>query len=271
MSCINLIKGKIGPKKYLEWLITSSLFIVSYFYLYIYQNMLHIKIKFLSIQDIQQPSIITLFILPLILYIIVKSDPLARKPYEKIPIKYFQKEIKFFQNEFPSKYILARCERCSEDENSCPNYIKKESYGHVKYWFYDIFHGEIEKENPGIIKETFRKGYTCKLIFYLSWTLIILLISAIITIVIYHLYLYYYYHEFKFELSTSQAIFPIVCISLLVLIRLLNNPNNTTPSGCWHAWRQINRIHIFWLKDHEDFLVNLICKKGSCIKRFREK
>lgn len=256
-------KSTEEPKKRLESLLVLSAFVVGYFYIYIYQNMLHIEVKLVDLQTLIQMPLIALVIFPLIRYLIIKPDPLQRSPSQR-------KSIRFFQNEFPSKYLLERCKKCREDENSCRNYIKPESYTHVRYWFHDIFHGEIEKENPQMVKDTFEKGYTCKLVCYLSWILSFFVALAIGTVVFYHVYLYAS-GKFTVDLTALQILFPLVSGSIIILIRTLNRADASRPSGCWQAWREVNRMHVSWLISHEDFLVNLICRAGGEAKKFREK
>jgi len=251
------------PKKRLERLLILTAFVGGYFYIYVYQNMLHIQVKLVDFQTLIQMPIIGLVIIPLIRYFIVKPDPLQRSPSRKKPIR-------FFQNEFPSKYILGRCKRCVEDESSCPNYIRADSYGHVRYWFNDIFHDKIEKEDAKSVSNTFEKGYTCKLLYYSTWILGFLFILALITIVFHHVYLYFS-DKFRVELTALQILFPLVGIIMIILTKTLNRSDENNPSGCWQAWREINRIHISWLQSHEDFLVNLICQAGGGTKRFRKK
>ena len=251
------------PKQRLERLLIISAVALGYFYIYLYQNMLHIKVDFVDLKTLLQIPVISIIVIPLILYLIVKPDPLQRSPSQK-------KEIKFFQNEFPSRYILDRCQRCIEDETSCRNFIKPQSYDHVRHWFQDIFHGAIEKESPRAVRDTFEKGYTCKLLYYLRWILIFVSILAIATTVLYHLYLYFV-GQFRFEVSVLQMLFIIICICIVILIGRLNVPDENSPSGCWQAWREINRMHVSWLRSHDDILVNVICNKGGGNKRFREK
>lgn len=251
------------PKKKLERLLEFSAFIAGYLYIYVYQNMLHIEVELINFQTLVQMPLVAAVVLPLIHYLIIKPDPLQRSPSQR-------KSIRFFQNEFPSKYILDRCERCVEDRNSCPNYIKPESYTHVRYWFHDIFHGEIENEDPRRVKDTFEKGYTCKLLYYLSWVLGLFFVLGIAVIVLHHGYLYFS-AQFKVELTASQALYPLVCVGIIILIKKLNKPDESAPSGCWQAWREINRIHVSWLKSRENFLVNLICHAGGGTKRFKER
>jgi len=225
--------------------------------------MLHLKVALIDLQTLIQMPLVAMVIIPLIYYFIIKPDPLQLSPSKR-------KSIRFFQNEFPSKYILERCEKCREDANSCPNYIRAQSYDHVKYWFHNIFHGEIEREDPARVKDTFDKGYTCKLYYYSSWILGVFSMLAIITMLIHHVYLYIF-KELKFELISVQIFFPIICMSIIILIKILNKSDEEAPSGAWKAWRQINRIHVSWLKSHEDLLVNLICKDREGTKRFFER
>lgn len=251
------------PKKRLERLLVVSTFIIGYFYLYVYQNMLHIGVKLVSFQTLIQMPLMALVIIPLIHHLIVKQDALQLSHSQRKPIR-------FFQNEFPSKYILERCERCIEKENSCPNYIKEESYAHRRYWFHHIFHGVIEREDPKRVKNTFEKGYTCKLLYYLSWILGIITALGIAVIAFHHVYLYFL-GKFKVDLTALQVLFPLVCVGIIIVIKKLNKPDESNPSGCWHAWREINRIHVSWLKSNEDFLIKLICQASGGTKRFKEK
>lgn len=251
------------PKKKLEALLVLSAFLIGYIYIYIYQNMLHIEVEWIEFQTLIEIPLIAIIVIPSIHYLIAKLDPLQRSPSKR-------KSIRFFQNEFPSKYIKRRCERCIENERSCPNYIKNNSSAHIKYWFYDIFRGSMEKENPKMVENTFEKGYTCKLLYYLQWILGFFLALSLIIIVFHHLYLYLF-DETKIDLNTFQIFFPLVSGSIIILTYKLHNPDKSKPSGCWQAWREINRMHIEWLRENEDFLVNLICQAGGGTKRFRER
>ncbi|MBC7364523.1 MAG: chromate resistance protein [Candidatus Aminicenantes bacterium] len=251
------------PKEKLEWLLVLSAFFIGYFYIYVYQNIIHIEVKLLDFQTLIQMPLIAVVILPLIHYLVVIPDPLQRSPSKR-------KSVRFFQNEFPSKYILERCVRCIEDETSCPNYIKAESYAHIRYWFYDIFHGKIETVDPRRVRDTYEKGYHCKLLYYLSWILGVFLAFAIAIIVFHYVY-QYFYNEYKVDLTSLQIIFPLVCGLIIILIKALNRPDESRPSGCWHAWREINRMHISWLAANKDYLDKLICQAGGGDKKFREK
>lgn len=77
------------PKKRLERLLQLSAFIIGYLYTYVYQNMLHIKVNLIDFQTLIQMPLVALVILPLIHYLIIKSDPLQRSPSQRKPIRFF--------------------------------------------------------------------------------------------------------------------------------------------------------------------------------------
>jgi len=258
-----MIQTNGDPRKRLEALLQAAALIIGYFYIYVYQDMLHIKVPLFSLQSLLRMPIVAIIIMPLIHYIIVKADPLQRSPSQR-------KTIRFFQKEFPSKYLLERCRKCIYDQKSCRSYITEDSYDHVRYWFQDILHGSIEKKNPKIVKDTYRKGYICKLLYYLSWILIGFCLLATITIIFYHIYLCCS-KTLELNVTALQVFFPLTCVGIWTLIKILHKPSNNKPSGCWQAWREINRMHVGWLRNNEVLLVNLICKANGNDKQFREK
>lgn len=257
-------------KKKLERVSVYLTVVITYIFMYTYQNMIHIEIRPLDFKSYLRMPIFFLVIFPTIFYLYVKNHPLEKMNSENVKIRCFRRMIEFFQNEFPSKYILERCKRCKENESSCPNYIKEESQEHIKYWFHDMFHGAIEKEDPERVKRTFEKGYICKL-YYIFILLLIISLIASISVIIFHHVCILIYGDFRLDISSYQILFLLFAGGIILFLMNVNYPYKDKPTGCWHAWREINKIHISWLKDHEDFLVNLICQKGGCIKRFREK
>lgn len=249
-------------KKRIERIIILSTLFIGYLYIFIYQEMLNMKFD-LSFQTIIKMPIIG-GVIYYFIYYLIKSDPLQRGSKNI-------KEIRFFQNEFPSKYLLERCERCIENEKSCPNYIKAESYSHIRYWFHHILHGEIEKENPKSVKDTFEKGYICKLLYAIKNVLKCVLVLSILTICVYHIYLYFSNGKLLMDLNSFQVFFPIILLSINILINKINRVDEKNPTGCWQAWREINRMHISWMRSNEDFIKELICHDGGNKRSFKEK
>jgi hypothetical protein len=252
------------PKATLTLLLDVVALLASYYFVYIYQNMLGLNIPFVSYETLIAMPIIAAVVIPLIHYLLVRSDPLQRSPRKG-------KSIRFFQSEFPSNYLLRRCERCVESPESCPNYISEDSKAHVSYWFDDIFHGPIEKEDPGAVRATFERGYTCKLIYYVTWILWLFVALSVIVMVIHHLRVGFSVGRFQYELTAQQVLSPILCILLIALLKVLHQPNPDAPSGCWQAWQEINRMHVHWMRQHEDYLVDLICRANDQDKSFRER
>jgi hypothetical protein len=252
------------PKTQIEYLLNISIIVASYFYIYVYQGILmfHFPVKFVDTGTLLQMSIIVVIVIPLVHFMFLSSDPLQRSHSKR-------KTIRFFQNEFPSNYLIKRCENCIEDANSCTNYLKRESGAYIGYWFRDIFHGYIEKQNPRIINETFSKGYTCKLVYYLSWVIGGLGFLGLLTIVIDWASAAYSDKIYKFD--GWQIAFPVICFLAIGLIASLNKVDDKLPTGCWHAWRQINRQHISWMKDNESELIKVICLRGKGTKKYVRK
>lgn len=260
---MGIVKGWLtDPKNRLETLLVVCTVVVGYWYIYVYQNMLHVSVPLLDVKTLLKLSVMVIVVLPLI-HVLVKSDPLQRSPSQR-------KAIRFFQAEFPSGYLLRRCKRCAESQKTCPNYITPESHDHIRYWFHDIFHGPIEAQHPETVRETFEKGYTCKLWYYLTWVLGLMTVLAILTVAVHHVCLYLF-EQLVLEIHPLQVVFPLVCISVVIAIRFLNKVDEERPSGCWQAWRQVNRIHKGWLRQHENLLVSLICHAGQGTKRFKER
>ena len=260
----NLLKIRKDPRKRMTTLLDIAALAAGYYFFFIYQDIFRLNIPLISLKSLLAIPLIPMLILPLIHYLIIKPDPLQRSPSNN-------KKIRFYQNEFPSLYILNRCSKCVENETTCPNYIKKESMAHAKYWFHDIFHGPIEEEDPHIINDTFEKGYTCKLMCYTYWILFTFSILAILTVFFQILLKFIISNDIIISLTPLQIISPFLGFIILIIISNLNKADTDKPSGCWHAWREINMFHIHWLCSNEKFLVNLICKKNGVKKRFNEK
>jgi len=258
------IESISDPKKKLEYLLDISAIAIGYFYIYVYQDILHLHVTLLSMDTILQIPVISLIVVPIILYVFIKPDPLQRSPSNR-------QAIRFFQNEFPSNYILSRCGRCIEDDRTCQNFIKAESFAHVRYWFNDIFHDVIEKANAEVVKNTFEKGYTCKLVYYLTWIILAATVLSLLTIIFNYIVVSLSTGYWLFRYTTLHLIFLIVGVIMVWLINIFNNPDDKNPTGCWQAWREINRIHVSWMQSQEALLVNLICHSGGSTKRFKEK
>lgn len=260
----NLKEMREDPRQRLELLLNIVALLAGYYYFYIYQDVFNINVPLLSLKSLLAMPLIATVIIPLIRYLIIRPDPLQRSPSKT-------KHIAFFQNEFPSAYILERCQRCHDNEETCENFITEESKTHIRIWMHEIFHGPIEKENPSIVNETYEKGYTCKLMYYTSWIFFIFSIGSFLTILIPALTNYIFTHNFALNISRVKIISPVFMFIAMLLILYLNSANHDNPSGCWHAWREINRIHISWMKKNDDLLNKSVCQVNNANKEFRTK
>lgn len=92
---------------------------------------------------------------------------------------------------------------------------------------------------------------------------------ALATIIFHHVFLYFT-EVLSLDVQALQVHFPLVCAALWVIIRTTHKANDEKPSGCWQAWREINRIHVGWLRSNESFLLNLICRANGNKKELKE-
>ncbi|MEE9442441.1 MAG: hypothetical protein V3V99_07215 [candidate division Zixibacteria bacterium] len=240
-----------NPKNRLELLLVNSFVLIAYFYLFTFQDILGISVPLVSFATLIAIPSLSLVGIPLIKVIYISPDKLQRGVGKK-------KAIRFFQNEFPSNYLITRCQICNEDINTCHNFITKESYDHIRIWFNDIFHGAIMENYPKAVHQTYKKGYTCKLLFHLCG---ILLFFTVVSVCTYTFYIVTNYHDLEFAVFdySYQIFYMLSCPSIYGYIKFTNKVNTDNPTGCWHAWREINRIHTSWMKKNDKILNNIIC------------
>jgi hypothetical protein len=247
------------PKRNIEYMLNIALILLVYLYIYVYQGILifQFQVDFIGLNVLQIP-IVSVLVIPLVHYLFIKSDPLQRSPSNL-------KAIRFFQREFPSRYLLERCKNCKEDQSTCINYVIDSSVA-GRYWFRDIFHGQIEKQNQSVVSETFSKGYTCKLVYYLTWSLFSIGALGLITVI--SDFIYAKAVGDPITTITWEILFPIVCFVLVGLITMTNKVDINRPTGCWQAWREVNSEHWSWMRDNEAKIQNIICHRGGGVKSF---
>ncbi len=250
------------PRKKIDRLSGYALVVFAYFYFFVFQILVDIQTKFTDFETIIRAPIMALLILPLINRGIIKPDPLQRS-FSK------GKKIRFFQRYFASNYLLERCQRCREDQNTCCNYLDDRSEKQNYYWFRLIF-PEIENNHPGIKEETYEKGYTCKLLFIIVLFCKVFITISILALVAYHTYLYFI-GQLEIMISGQQIAFLIACVMIWIIIGGLNRANINRPTGCWHAWRAINLSHITWMEINSAFLDDKICQANGIQKQFIQK
>jgi len=204
-----------------------------------------------------------LVVFPLVYHLWVKPNILQRG-------RFGWKSIRFFQAQFPSNYIRDRCERCIETSDSCKNFIDSSSPDKDNIWLNDIWRGVIKKSFPDRFEETFRRGYTCKLVLGLDLTLGFFFVLGVLTVLGRILYVYGFEPQADWGFESLHFLYPAVCIGVVALNRFLNKPDMENPTGCWHAWREENNGHIRWLRNNEQLLVDIVCHAGGNSKHFQE-
>jgi hypothetical protein len=249
------------PKARLERLLSVSSIVLGYFYVWTFQEYLKINVKFIDVSTLLRLPIISIIVIPLTLYLYVKPDWLQRgRPHFK--------SVRFFQAQFPSLYIKQRCGKCSETAQTCRNFIGPESREHNSYWLDHIWRPIIKKKYKEQFDRTFEKGYTCKLLFGLQIALVFFAIVAVVTMISKPILDLLMRRPIVYFYMPKHLIFVGVCVFVAILISLLNRPDMTAPTGCWHAWREINDAHKLWLRNNEPILVELVCHAGGNDRSF---
>jgi hypothetical protein len=240
-----------SPKARLEWLQAAMVVLLAGLTLYVYQDVLGLHFSLKQLGGTLQLPLFAVVILPYLTYVLVRSDPLQRNRPRGGATK-------FFQDQYPSKYILERCKSCREGP-SCNNRLTEDGRDHENYWLDDIFHGPLERQRPESIKRTFERSYTCKLIFASEW---LLGVSAAISLVVAAFHLgYQSVPEGRFALLRHplQIAFPVLLLIALWVIAWLNRIDDKNPTGCCAAWKQVNNGHIVWMRDHDYELARVVC------------
>lgn len=253
----------LDPKARLQRLLNVSAIIVGYFYLWTFQEFLRIHVAFIDLTTLLRLPIISIIIFPLVKYGYIKQDWLQRgRPNLK--------SVRFFQLQFPSLYIKERCNRCVETPQTCRNYITPDSRDHTSYWLNHIF-PIVKRDRKEEAARTFEKGYTCKLIFGLQVVLLFFVIVSVLTVAWKPLLDLVLRKPVVVSVLPLQIIFILLCLGITGLLRALHSPNLKSPTGCWHAWREVNDALKLWMRNNEPTLVDLVCHAGGNNKSFVRK
>src|SRR6266849_5492528 len=216
--------------------------------------------RLLNVSALLRLPIITLVVFPLVKYAYVKQDWLQRgRPHLK--------SVLFFQAQFPSLYIRDRCTRCVETVQTCRNFIGRQSRDHNSYWLDHIF-PIIKKDQKEQATRTFERGYTCKLVFGLQVVLLTFLVISAATMAWKPTLDLIMRRPVSVLYAAKHIIFILLCALAGGLLRALNSPDINSPTGCWHAWREINDAHKLWMRNNEPTLVNAVCHAGGNVKNF---
>jgi len=257
----SLLTKATKPKRKLERLLVLIAFLSVYYYAFIYQDALGLAIPFLSLTSLLAIPVIGTVVIPLIKYTIIRPDPLQRSSRSN-------QSIRFFQAQFPSRYLLERCDRCKETKETCPAFLREEGGEYRNIWFKGFFNKRILEEDPGLVESTFEKGYTCKLIFYIQGIARWFIIFSVLALIIKQVFQFVSEGRVVFDATALQLISPIVALLVILVLGYNNKPDLKNPTGCWHAWQEINQMNIAWMKNHEAELNSVVCKRKGDDKEF---
>jgi hypothetical protein len=146
-----------SDKTRLEVQLGVTAFAAAYLYMWVFEGILGLNLKFVPFDLFLKTPLISLAAFPLVFYGYVKADPLQRSHLK-------WRSVRFYQSEFPSLYIRERCGRC-KFKTTCRNFISPDSSDHNTYWLRDLWRPHFRTQYPDEFKNTFRRGYTCKLLF----------------------------------------------------------------------------------------------------------
>lgn len=245
------LRTPLTPRARLEWLQSVVVVMLTGLTLSVYQDVFGFRFGFKELWSTVELPVFAVVILPYITYVVVRSDPLRHLRTRFGPVK-------FYQEQFPSSYLVRRCESCHE-EPACCNGLRKRNGDYVNYWFDELFHGSLEQLRPVSIHDTFEIGYTCKLVFasqcllgvFAAFSLIIAAYDVTNRSIL--------AGRFVLHLSSAQMAMPFMLFLFAWVIYALNKPDPANPTGCWAAWKEVNNGHRVWMRDHDDDLVRIVC------------
>lgn len=204
------------------------------------------------------------------------------------------KEADFFQSQFPSRYLLDRCEKCKV-KTSCPNPLSESNY--ITTWFY-FFNEHIPNYLRSIILTT---GYLCRIAFY----------THLFSLFFFYIGLLYpltsfLKGDFSFGTFTYSGILLIILeavflsnsigkkgekwyslffraldptrlrITTGLILGFLNRRSRHAESkeseadidarGLWPRWQRYNEVQVRWMEINEPLLTEKVCRQAQ-VKR----
>lgn len=205
---------------------------------------IYIHIFWIDLKTLHPLYYLYFIIILVIVWLIVYSSDPFRFNGKSIASKIFP-EVSFFWSTLPSQYLLRRCDSCKNQ--NCSNRLYTTESKYISIWFREIFHKYLKSE----VRITLQKGFLCRLVFYIKYTLFFLSIITVLTLA-------FRYYVFAEIWSLDQIIFLLFTTIIYLIISLTNNPKK--PNGVWRAEREINMHHIHWMRDNEDILKSIVCK-----------
>lgn len=197
-------------------------------------------------------------------------------------------EADFFQRQFPSRYLLDRCERC-EAKPSCSNRLSESNY--ITTWFY-FFNEHI----PDYLRNAvLTAGYLCRVVFYVHlFSLLFFYLgmlyplisycsgdfsfwsfaySGILLIILEGVYFPNSVGRsgerwFLFFRALNPARFIITACLVLGFLNLKRKGaelgmdiSDLEAKGVWRRWKTYNGVEVRWMEINEPLLTEKICKQ----------
>lgn len=191
-------------------------------------------------------------------------------------------EIKFFRGQYPSYFLIERCEQklaSGECEPDCINRLRgpeeDKNFTFLRVWFY-IFDNLF----PGYLRTfVLTQGHTCRAVLYikvLSWIFAILGLLLLFMQCAIDLALFWFWQILAWfvnvdrvpEKDLSQlgmkSLFIIASLFIGLLFHHFNSAKEVDgqwkTKGVWSKWKNICADQRFWLRLNDDLLEEIICK-----------
>ena len=199
------------------------------------------------------------------------------------------READFFQSQFPSRYLLDRCNKCKE-KPSCSNFESFISeYNYINTWFY-FFNEYVPNYVKSIVLTT---GYLCRVAFYthlfslfffylgLSYPLVAyfkgafsystFIYSGILLIILEAVFFSNnigkekerWYSLFFRALSPTRLLWTTGLILGFLKSKSPKDEKGIEARGLWPRWKRYNDVQIRWMEINEPLLTEKICHQGS--------
>jgi len=202
-------------------------------------------------------------------------------------------EADYFQNQFPSRHLLARCNDCKRNA-SCPNRLSESNYVYVNTWFY-FFNEHVPAFPRDAVLTT---GYLCRFVFYVH----------LFSLLFFYLgFLYPVISALNGAFSPSTFVYSGILLIIVEAVFLANNVGRKGEKphsiflralnpgrlliagglllgllkhehqkeahkgeqykpearGMWRRWKGRNAVLIRWIEMNEPLLLEKICKQSQ--------
>ena len=190
-------------------------------------------------------------------------------------------EILFFQDNYPSFYLVERCRRRMESDQcevDCERVLKgpeKGDYRFLRVWFY-VFDNIFPEYLRTLV---LTQGHICRVVLYfklfsLIFGIVALLILAgqIIIGSISSIFLWWmrgWVEALSFVKGTLprlgwETALIVATLTIAFLFHRFNHVKKTDkgwqPTGFWRGWRDICADQKFWLELNEEVLTDIVCQ-----------